>query len=201
MAGRVPQLLDAAIEIIAEQGIRQLTHRAVDARAGLPLGSTSNHFRTRESLLGGVLDRILERETAAWRSVGFDDAAADPESVAAALGALVRVLDQQHPALTRARYALVLEANGHPELRHRIEEARTRITTLLVPLLAAAGSRSPQAHVRLVLALVDGLLVARLTAPHDPVDATEAIGALLRGLTGPADRQDTPTRPSSTPRT
>src|SRR5262245_42599709 len=53
MKSRELVLLDAAIEVLAERGTRGLTHRAVDARAGLPLGSTSNRFRTRNALLGG----------------------------------------------------------------------------------------------------------------------------------------------------
>ncbi len=56
-----PQLLaDAAISLIADGGIRALTHRAVDAAAGVPSGTTSYHFRTRRELLRGVLVRIAE---------------------------------------------------------------------------------------------------------------------------------------------
>src|SRR5690349_2893472 len=43
-------ITDAAIQLVAEQGMRGLTHRAVDRRAGLPEGSTSAYFRTRKAL-------------------------------------------------------------------------------------------------------------------------------------------------------
>src|SRR6478672_12255993 len=53
-------LADAAIGLIAGGGIRALTHRAVDAVAGVPAGTTSYHFRTRRELLRGVLVRIAQ---------------------------------------------------------------------------------------------------------------------------------------------
>jgi AcrR family transcriptional regulator len=59
-------VLDAAIEVLGNRGMRNLTHRAVDDRAGLPMGSTSNLFRTREALIAGVLGRLQERERAGW---------------------------------------------------------------------------------------------------------------------------------------
>ena len=42
MADRRTAILDAALELVGTLGMRGLTHRAVDAAAGLPPGSTSN---------------------------------------------------------------------------------------------------------------------------------------------------------------
>ena len=47
--------MNAAVELVGGQGIRALTHARVDAQAGLPLGSTSNHFRTRAALVAGLV--------------------------------------------------------------------------------------------------------------------------------------------------
>lgn len=52
--------LDAAIDLVGTQGLRALTHTRVDERASLPKGSTSNYFRTRQALLSGVANRLLE---------------------------------------------------------------------------------------------------------------------------------------------
>ncbi len=49
MANRREELLDAAISVLGERGIHGLSHRAVDAVARLPTGSTSNYFRTRDA--------------------------------------------------------------------------------------------------------------------------------------------------------
>ena len=47
---RRAQLADAGIRILAREGARGLTHRAVDAEAGVPTGTASNYFRTREAI-------------------------------------------------------------------------------------------------------------------------------------------------------
>ncbi|CAM5696803.1 Mycothiol-dependent maleylpyruvate isomerase metal-binding domain-containing protein OS=Streptomyces violarus OX=67380 GN=FHS41_000525 PE=4 SV=1 [Streptomyces violarus] len=52
-------LADAAIGVLAEAGIRGLTHRAVDRAADLPAGTTSAYYRTRQALLTGWLVRDL----------------------------------------------------------------------------------------------------------------------------------------------
>lgn len=64
-------LADAGIRVLAEEGARGLTHRAVDAAAGTPRGTASNYFPTRDDLISALVDRIGERLTP------------DPEVVAA----------------------------------------------------------------------------------------------------------------------
>ncbi|MFF0312628.1 TetR/AcrR family transcriptional regulator [Streptosporangium sp. NPDC004379] len=57
---------EAAITLLAERGMRGLTHRAVDEEAGLPPGSTSNLARTRSALLELALERLAEIEGAVF---------------------------------------------------------------------------------------------------------------------------------------
>ncbi|MEJ8645791.1 TetR family transcriptional regulator [Streptomyces sp. MS1.HAVA.3] len=54
-------LLDAAIEVLAREGSRGLTLRAVDAEAGVPTGTASNYFANRAQLLVQILHRTRER--------------------------------------------------------------------------------------------------------------------------------------------
>ncbi|MEV7376054.1 TetR/AcrR family transcriptional regulator [Streptomyces sp. NPDC090301] len=56
--------------------MRGLTHRAVDERAGLPQGSTSNHARTRQALL----------ETAVRRQVQLESRVLTPDELPGAAG-------------------------------------------------------------------------------------------------------------------
>ncbi|MCX4774174.1 Transcriptional regulator, TetR family [Streptomyces sp. ADI92-24] len=62
-SARAELITDAALALLAERGMRGLTHRAVDERAGLPQGSTSNYARTRQSLLEATVRRLAERES------------------------------------------------------------------------------------------------------------------------------------------
>src|SRR5689334_13711377 len=86
---RRTSLLDAAVELVGTSGMRGLTHRAVDQAAGVPSGSTSNLFRTREALVAGIVERYVERE----RLMAIDphgEVDASPEGVARTFGGFVR---------------------------------------------------------------------------------------------------------------
>ncbi|MFE6868846.1 TetR/AcrR family transcriptional regulator [Kitasatospora sp. NPDC057692] len=65
---------DAAVEVLAEAGGRGLTHRAVDAAAGVPLGTAKNYFPTRDALLRTVAERCVEQYRAATAQVAAPEA-------------------------------------------------------------------------------------------------------------------------------
>ncbi|GAA2781858.1 hypothetical protein GCM10020219_061690 [Nonomuraea dietziae] len=54
-------LIDAAIEVLAREGARGLTFRAVDTEAAVPPGTASNYFANRDDLFTQVGGRIYER--------------------------------------------------------------------------------------------------------------------------------------------
>ena len=121
---------DVAIDVLASGGGRQLTHRAVDAAAGLPVGSTSNRFRTRDALLGGVLGRILERETAVWADLDVDLADGDLDTFCTAMGRAVEVLsfaDRSQGGVRGLHLGRSLDRRCVPEpahLEHRLLPGR-----------------------------------------------------------------------------
>ncbi|MGW7368505.1 TetR/AcrR family transcriptional regulator [Streptomyces sp. NPDC054841] len=56
-------LVDAAIEVLAREGARGLTFRAVDSQAGVPAGTASNYFASRDDLFTQAGARIHVRMT------------------------------------------------------------------------------------------------------------------------------------------
>ncbi|MGW6391592.1 TetR/AcrR family transcriptional regulator [Streptomyces sp. NPDC055103] len=82
---------DAAIEVLAAAGGRGLTHRAVDAAAAVPLGTTKNYFPTRDALLRAAAERCAEqyhRTAAELTPAGVEPV--DREGLVALLGGLLR---------------------------------------------------------------------------------------------------------------
>ncbi|MEU6994343.1 TetR family transcriptional regulator [Streptomyces sp. NPDC046465] len=59
--GRRAALVDAAIEVLAREGARGLTFRAVDTEAAVPTGTASNYFANRDDLLTQAGARVYER--------------------------------------------------------------------------------------------------------------------------------------------
>ncbi len=114
---RRDQLRDAAIEVLAEAGGRGLTHRAVDAAAGVPLGTTKNYFPTRDALLGAVAERCAEQYRAIAAQLGAAGAGpVDREGLVAMLrGLLENVAGPGRPRML-AYFELRAEAARQPWL-------------------------------------------------------------------------------------
>ena len=161
-------MADAAIAILAERGMRGLTHRAVDEAAGLPPGSTSNHARTRAALLELTLARLAEREEAVFAAAATHRAAVPPtvspdvppdaDEMADLLARTVHAAVTAHRETTIARYELALEATRRPELRKTYDGMGRRFREQAAAMLAAAGSPDPVRHGRRLVAYVEGLL-------------------------------------------
>ena len=98
MADRCEQLLDA-ISLLGDRGVRAVTHRAVDAQAGLPVGSTSNHFRTRDALFDGIAERFSARERANWEHLAGRLSPTTPAELATAASAFAVDATRTHRTL------------------------------------------------------------------------------------------------------
>lgn len=167
--------LDAAVDLVGTQGIRALTHARIDAQAGLPRGSTSNHFRTRAALLAGVTAWIAERET---RDLGaalgrpFDDL----DGFVDMFSSVVELLTGPYAVRTRARYALFLEAAADPELFAPLHAQREGMAAWTRNLLVQLGAQHPDTALHAFMAFGDGILLHRLTVdPDAPVRPSVAV--------------------------
>jgi DNA-binding transcriptional regulator YbjK len=187
---RFTDITDAAISVVAEQGMRGLTHRAVDARAGLPLGTTSAYFRTRKALIEGLVHRLADLDNADIAAQSLDPPPAEfAEAVARVLDGWLTTGRER----TLARYACLLEATHHPELRTILEYGRSSRDQAR-NLMTAAGVANPAQAGDHFVACVDGLLFDRmvgagaLTAPppgteENRADLAVAIRRLLTAFT------------------
>ncbi len=190
---RAVVVADAAIAILAERGMRGLTHRAVDEAAGLPPGSTSNHARTRAALLELALARLTQREEAAFAAAMTPDgrmpeSAGEAARLADLLARTTYAAITVHRETTIARYELALEASRRPELRTMYDEMGRRFREQAVAALAAAGSPDPVRHGRQMVAYVEGLLFDAVVGAGDVPTLEELDAAFRELLWGIAER-------------
>ena len=163
-------LADAAIAVISGSGMRALTHRSVDAAAGVPSGTTSYHFRTRRELLRGVLTRIAEANAARLGPPPGEPPPAPTdrggrfgEADAVAQRCAVFVDDQltTYRETTIARMACEIEVASDPELREILQTGQL-FRAMATGVVARLGSPDPSAHARGLIALLEGLQFDRL---------------------------------------
>lgn len=168
--------LDAAIELLGTEGLRALTHARIDERAGLPNGSTSNHFRTRAALLAGVVDAIVEREMPSVETAVVPGSAAELVDV---LCGGIEYLTGPRRTLTTARLVLFVEAGHNADLRASLERGRAAMESAVLPALAVLGARDPRTAATAVMACAEGLILHRI-ARHDDSDPRPALELVVR---------------------
>ena len=180
MADRRVEILDGALQVLAGQGMRALTHRAVDAAAGLPPGSTSYYFRSRAALVAGCVDRLLTLDLE--QDVPAAEAAVAPggDVIGALTGVLVEVGVRMATAerhRTLARYELSLAGVRDAGLRAELVRGGDVIRRRGAELLARMGVIDPGAAAAEVAAVLDGLVYTALV--RGPTDA-DGLVAWLR---------------------
>lgn len=181
MPDRRTQLLDAALAVVADKGMKGLTHRAVDAAAQLAEGTTSNYFRNRAALVEAVLDRLEQLDGAILQDQG--SASGPPrtvEELAGQLAALMLALAGEHAGLTRARLALSLD---RPEA---VTAGHFRLVGGMEQALTALGVSDAAARARDLADYGDGVLLHLLTVRRrDSQPDAAAIAAAVRRLLAP----------------
>ena len=173
-ARRRIEIADGALAVLAAEGSRGLTHRAVDEAAGLPAGSTSNHFRTRSALLDAAARRHIELDLPAPAEVDAVSTATETLSREQMKKLILAALDPVIEPATRprlaARYELALESTRRPSLHAVMDESRLRFTGIVEVLLRSGGCEQPESHARQLITLLDGISVDQLQATTPTLD-------------------------------
>lgn len=175
---RQATITDAAITTLAAEGMRGLTHRAVDREAGLPEGSTSYYFRTRLSLLEATVERLAELDDAEFPSVTAHDLDAFARTSASLLHTWMTV-DRQRQL---ARYELTLEATRRPQLRDTLTRTGTRIRRMVADLLTTTGVTAAEDKAHELVALFDGLLLDQIAGPGTRTPSTDDLTTTIHRL-------------------
>ncbi|WP_405807836.1 TetR family transcriptional regulator [Streptomyces sp. NBC_00210] len=177
-------LVDAAIEVLAREGARGLTFRAVDAEAEVPKGTASNYFANRDDLLNQAGGRIYER-------LRPDDATMEAmftgPATAARTAELVRDVVERVTAFRTGYLALLelrLEATRRPELRALLTERVSEDVEANVANHLASGLPGDADAIRMIYLAANWLVVERLTLPDvfPKEQAAELITALVERL-------------------
>jgi len=175
MPTRRQEILDAAIDVLGAEGPRGLTHRAVDKRLHLPLGSTANVYGRRAELLAGIVERMEELDRAQWEHLHHRRAAESTQELARSLTEFVYAAASAPMAqMQKARYYLQLA------LPEETAATRERIGNDLKQVMTAAGTPPQRADV--VLATIDGLMIRAITYGTAALPCQAAIEESLRQL-------------------
>lgn len=111
------ELCDAALDLLASDGARGVTHLRVDRHAGLPDGTTSFYYQTRAALLRGAIDRVVELDVADFTGALNATVSGEVDSLLSRLAEqAMRTAVEPERTRARARFELMMIAARDTEL-------------------------------------------------------------------------------------
>ncbi|MEU4147155.1 TetR/AcrR family transcriptional regulator [Streptomyces parvulus] len=158
-------LVDAAIEVLAAQGARGLTFRAVDGEAAVPAGTASNYFANRDDLLTQTGARVYERLHPDEATIARQRAAGNDRDTYVRL---MRELVDRVSSFRSGYLALLelrLEATRRPGLRAVLTERIREDVDANVAYHEGSGLPGDAMAVKLLYLALNWLIVEQLTLP------------------------------------
>lgn len=205
VAERRRALVDAAVRVIARDGVAGATTRAVVAEAGMKLASLHYAFDSREELLEAVIADVTDRERAAAEDglLAFGDL----EAAAPSMGQVVRAgLDRfvdllvEDPQRERALLELLLYSARTPgqegalAAQHAVYQRAAQASAETAARAARCRWLVPLPEVaRLLVTLTDGLTTTWL-ADRDTTAARATVAFAAKALAALAVPLDAPDR-------
>ncbi|MDP4500604.1 TetR/AcrR family transcriptional regulator [Nonomuraea turcica] len=186
---RREMLADTAMRLIDEVGLAGVTHRAIDAAAGVPVGTTSNYFRTRSALYEAIAHRILDQQLAALQA-----APATPPDREDLVDSLTAAIDDgTGPARNRylARFELSLEAARNPRLAALMRELRAVTLRIRTAQIRAVHPAATDEQLDALGSLLTGVTFDRITVGVPGMDTRALVQALVAGFL-PAEGRSEP---------
>lgn len=179
-AERRAALAQAALAVIARDGLAAATTRAIVAEAGMPLASFHYAVPSRDELLRDVVELVVAEEGSAALAPLLAEAGGIHEAAVLAMTAYLELV-KRDPGREQAMFELTQYALRTPGLDDLPAEQYGRYHALAIELLdAATAQHHPDWRVpmpdlaRLLVSFTDGITLAWL-ADRDDAAAARAI--------------------------
>jgi AcrR family transcriptional regulator len=198
---RREQIVEAAVAIIAEKGLPELSLSAIEERANMSRGQLTYYFKTKEDILLAVFDRMLEmmrrQDQAGEVWDGYKLPPPGWERFRTFLG-LFLLHPPNVPEFHPLQYTFLSQISHREDFRQRLadlyEKWRTGMAGDVQGELIAAGRAhvSARTFASLVQAILHGLAVQREADPaaFDPREMLALCHELLGGFLGHRDTPD-----------
>lgn len=165
---RRQQLINAAIEVIADVGLEATTTRKVAEQSGLPLSSVHHTFTDKDELICAVIDFVGDQVEALRRDAQHSQARRQPTPEKAVREALFVFwsLVEDDPSFQLMQFELMIYCLRHPDSHWMAQRQYDRNCALVADALrmavegtAAAAGIDIEETARLILAALDGIVL------------------------------------------
>lgn len=154
------------------------------------MGSTSNHFRTRDALFDGIVERFAVRERSNWEDLATRSSQTAPQELAGALSQFALEATREHRTSSLARYSILIEAARRPSLRQQLGATGAWVNDWFATSLRAAGSTDVERDANLIMNYWTGLVLHELAVPDPAFDPGPRLTILLDTLMPASNRRE-----------
>ena len=153
-----------------------MAHRAVAARAGVPLAATTYYFSSLDELVEAALASLVDTWLARAQAVAdaLPDGVVDARALARAVVAVVLGGAERDDATVLVTYERYLQAGRSPRLRSVVTAYGARLDALVLEVLRRSAPATDETTVRRLLAALDGTALRALAEGRPVVPATTA---------------------------
>jgi AcrR family transcriptional regulator len=176
---RVEQILRATLDVVARDGVAAVTHRSVAETAGVPLGSLTYYFASKQELLRDALLLHVHQDTERLSTLAAQLIASGAQGEEV-VEAFAELLESIHGDI--AQFELYLEAARDPGLREAAIVSLAAYERTAVLGLRAAGVPDPEASAHIVVAAIDGFGIHRRATDGRGPQLRTSLARLLRAL-------------------
>lgn len=191
------KILQAAFQVIASEGLRGVTHRAVAKEAGVQLSLTTYYFKDIETLIGEAFQQFSEHMRpdmeAMWERIFTrlaNYSAADlrkrelREELAAYLAGeasnYIVAQVREKPVGLIVEQIFFTQARLSPQLRASVETHRAGLLAPLVQLCARFNRDDPEIDAELLLDTITSMEYQALGIPVEEVDDQQVLRLMRR---------------------
>ena len=175
---RRQQLVDATIQVLAEEGLSRATTRRITDQAGLALGAFHYAFRSKDELLEAVIERVANGVEGVFTDAAEKNPPADLTEAVTQIVTGFWDFIEESPDLQLAQYELTLHALREPSLRKfavkQYERYSEAVGNALDRFDDAPTGQDRDDIARFVVATIDGLVL------HSFVDGSDVDAAKRR---------------------
>jgi DNA-binding transcriptional regulator YbjK len=178
---RRDQLLRAAAALLAEGGVKAVTHRSVAERAGVPLASTTYYFTSIDELAAEALRFTTEERVDQLDSIAgvVSESLLPPGEIGRRF--LTEVVARPTADIV-AQFEVYLDAARNPEMQPTASAAIEAFERVAQHALDRTGPRDDRGMAIAISALVDGFAIHRLIRPLPSERELEIMLLALRAL-------------------
>lgn len=171
--GRKQAIIGAAADIISREGTKKVTNRSVAEAAGVPLGSTTQYFKSIDELRAAGLAEVAKRFQGEYDEF-FTITEQGMNDVDVLVDCIYAYLSDS--ALIQTDVALRIAAMEDPEVRDIVKGAFTAF-------LAKCEKVMDRQRARILFAFIEGMMFNSIFAgiPYDRTTVRKAICLVMQG--------------------